>query len=334
MHRLLETLPLAAQKRLERKSMPNWLGPMLATLTDKFPPDSGWVYEEKFDGERCLAFCSPGSARLLSRNKKSLDNHYPELAETLAAAATENMVLDGEVVAFDRGRTSFETLQARMGVNDPAQARASGVKVFYYVFDMPYFAGYDLTGLTLLDRKTVLQRAIEFRDPVRFSAHRKGDARAFLKQACSKGWEGIMAKDAASEYVSYRSRAWLKLKCVAEQELVIGGFTDPQGARLGFGALLVGYYRGRELRYAGKVGTGYDDLTLQRLKRQLAALERRTSPFADEDLPQRGVHWVEPRLVAQIGFTEWTRDSRLRHPRFLGLREDKPARQVVREESK
>jgi bifunctional non-homologous end joining protein LigD len=332
MHRLLESLPTAARQQLRRQPMPRWIDPMLATLSKGFPPDQGWVFEHKFDGERCLAFCTRGSARLLSRNEKSLNNHYPELAEALAAVK-EDMVVDGEVVApAASGRTSFEMLQARMGANDPASARATGVKVFYRVFDILHFAGYDLTGLALLDRKSILRNALSFRGPVKFSDHEHGSGKALLKVACGKGWEGLIAKDASAPYIKARSRYWLKLKCVAEQELVVGGFTEPQGARYGFGALLVGYYEGGKLRYAGKVGTGYSEGTLRRLEARLRALERRTAPFADEDLPRDGVHWVQPRLVAQVGFAEWTRDGHLRQPRFLGLREDKPAREVVRED--
>jgi bifunctional non-homologous end joining protein LigD len=330
MHRLLEELPPAAKNELRRQAMPRWVDPMLATLSHGFPPNEGWVFERKFDGERCLAFCSPRSARLLSRNEKSLNNHYPELVEALVKVKAE-MILDGEVVAFDGENTSFELLQARMGANDPERARASGVEVFYYVFDLPYFAGFDLTGLTLLDRRNVLRRALSFRGPLRFSEHRRGDGKALLKEACRQGWEGIIAKDVSAPYIHARSSYWLKLKCVAEQEFVIGGFTEPQGARCGFGALLVGYYEAGKLRYAGKVGTGYSDDTLRRLDEELRSLERETPPFAGEDLP-RGAHWVEPRLVAQVGFAEWTSGGHLRQPRFLGLREDKPAREVIRED--
>ena len=331
MHSLLEELPPAARRELRREDMPRWVDPMLATLSHGFPPNEDWVFERKFDGERCLAFCVPGSARLFSRNEKSLNNHYPELVEALARVKA-NMALDGEVVAFDGERTSFERLQARMGVNDPESARASGVEVFYYVFDLPHFAGYDLTGLALLDRRSILRRALPFRGPLSFSEHRRGDGKVLLKEACRQGWEGIIAKDASAPYVHARSRYWLKLKCVAEQEFVIGGFTEPQGKRYGFGALLIGYYDSGKLRYVGKVGTGYSDETLRRLELSLRQLERRSPPFSGEDLPGGGVHWVEPRLVAQVGFAEWTRDGHLRIPRFLGLREDKPAREVVRED--
>jgi bifunctional non-homologous end joining protein LigD len=331
MHRLLDSLPPAARREIRNQEMPPWVEPMLATLTRSYPPGDGWVFERKFDGERCLAFCTSGSVRLLSRNEKALNNHYPELVEALARVKAD-MVLDGEVVAFDDERTSFERLQARMGVNDPELARTSGVEIFYYVFDLPFFAGYDLTRLALLDRRSILRRALSFRGTLRFSEHRRGHGQALLKEACRQGWEGIIAKDAAAPYINARSRYWLKLKCMAEQEFVIGGFTEPQGARFGFGALLVGYHEGGRLRYAGKVGTGYSDKTLRRLEAKLRPLERNAAPFSDDDLPRSGVHWVQPRLVAQVGFAEWTRDGRLRQPRFLGLRENKAAGRVLRED--
>jgi ATP-dependent DNA ligase len=168
---------------------------------------------------------------------------------------------------------------------------------------------------------------------LQYTEHRETEGEIYYREACRKGWEGVIAKNGDSAYVSARTRHWLKFKCVREQEFVIGAYTDPQGGRIGFGALLVGFYRGGKLVYAGKVGTGFDTDTLQRLGRKLAQLETATSPFAGEGLPRRGVHWVKPRLVAQIAFTEWTPGEKLRHPRFLGLREDKRPEEVVREDS-
>jgi ATP-dependent DNA ligase len=170
-----------------------------------------------------------------------------------------------------------------------------------------------------------------FRNPLRFTEHRETEGEAYYHEACRRGWEGVIAKDGDGVYVSGRTRAWLKFKCTHEQEFVIGGYTDPRGGRVGFGALLVGVYEGGRPVYAGKVGTGFDQATLQRLGKQLAQLETTTSPFVGDGLPRRGVHWVKPRLVAQIGFTEWTPGGKLRHPRFIGLREDKDPKEVVRE---
>jgi ATP-dependent DNA ligase len=192
------------------------------------------------------------------------------------------------------------------------------------------FDGHDIRSLAVRERKNVLRRAISFRDPIRFMTHRVRDGEAYRDEACRKGWEGVIAKRAAAPYVSGRSRDWLKFKCVRDQEFVIGGFTDPQGSRTGFGALLVGYYDDGSLRYAGKVGTGYNAQVLHDLRARLGRLEQDASPFADR-VREKGSHWVRPQLVAQIGFTEWTRDGKLRHPRFAGLRRDKKAADVVRE---
>jgi bifunctional non-homologous end joining protein LigD len=311
--------------------MPAWVGPMLATLTDHPFSDPDWVFERKLDGVRCLAFRDRSSVRLLSRNRKSLNDTYPELAEALERQPGQRFIVDGEIVAFKGRVSSFERLQGRLGLADPARARASGIPVFYYLFDLLWLDGYDTTALPLRDRKRLLRAAIGFGGPIRYSEHRDREGEKLYREACARGLEGVIAKRAASPYVNRRSPDWLKFKCVAEQELVIGGWTDPEGARTGFGALLVGYYDDGALVYAGKVGTGYDDAMLRRLGAQLRRLTRAHSPFARGNPPSRGTHWVQPKLVAQVGFTEWTRDGKLRHPRFLGLRDDKPAPDVVRE---
>jgi ATP-dependent DNA ligase len=193
-----------------------------------------------------------------------------------------------------------------------------------------YFEGYDLTQLWLTSRKSVLEGVVPFRDPLRFIESRKGDGLAYFKEACQKGWEGLIAKRAESTYQHRRSEDWLKFKCTGQQEFVIGGYTDPHGKRIAFGALLLGYYDHGKLCYAGKVGTGFDDKTLRVLIEKLKPLERATSPF-DEPVKELEVHWVEPALVAEIGFENWTREGRLRQPRYRGLRYDKNPRDVVRE---
>ncbi|HEY6396850.1 MAG TPA: hypothetical protein VIX82_05285, partial [Solirubrobacteraceae bacterium] len=200
-----------------------------------------------------------------------------------------------------------------------------------YVFDLLELGGEDLRDRPLRERKRKLGRAVEFRGPLRFTPHRTRDGEAALRQACERGWEGVIAKRSSSRYVATRSRDWLKLKCAHGQELVIGGWTAPKGSRKRLGALLVGYWSDGKLRYAGKVGTGFAEQTLQRLGDELERRERGSSPFVGNDLP-RGARWAEPELVAQIAFTEWTRDGKLRHPRFQGLRDDKSASEVVREE--
>jgi DNA ligase D-like protein (predicted ligase) len=270
--------------------------------------------------------------RLLSRTRRPLEGTYPEIVDALSTQPSDDFVVDGEVVAFERGRTSFGRLQRRLGITDPEQARRSPVAVFFYVFDVLHLDGHDTTGLALRDRKTLLRQAVRFRGRLRYTSHRNTNGEAFLVEACTMGWEGLVAKRADAPYVSRRSPDWLKLKCSAGQEFVIGGFTEPAGSRVGLGALLVGYYADGELVYAGKVGTGYTQATLLDLRQRLDALEVPTSPFTRGRVVERGVHWVKPDLVAQVVFTEWTADGKLRHPRFEGLRADKSAREVVREQ--
>lgn len=329
------------RESLEKGSPPKRPKPMLAVLTDETFSDPDWIFERKLDGERVLAVLVRGDIQLVSRNGKKLTDSYPELADALAERWEEvkdgsrpSMVLDGEVVAFSHGVTSFSRLQERMQIKDPGEARESRIKVYFYLFDILHLDGYQLKNLPLRTRKQLLQSTLSFEDPIRFTAHRNEDGEAFHYEACDKGWEGIMAKRADAPYRSGRSRDWLKFKCVNRQEMVIGGFTDPGGSRKGFGSLLVGYYGGDgDLRYAGKVGTGFDKETLDRLTSLLKRRQRKTPPFSDHDgsLPEDGVHWVTPNLVGQFGFTEWTRAGKLRHPRFLGLRRDKDPEDVVRE---
>jgi bifunctional non-homologous end joining protein LigD len=296
---------------------------MKAVLWDEPFSDPDWIFERKLDGVRCLAHRDGAGVRLVSRTDRSMNGDYPELVEALQAEPREDFVIDGEVVAFDgRGITSFSRLQRR---------HRERVAIFYYVFDLLRLGREDVRDLPLRERKAQLRRALRFEGHVRFSPHRNEHGEELFRDACRKGLEGLMAKRADSPYRATRSTDWRKLKCHAEQELVIGGYTAPQGSRTDFGALLVGYFEDGRLSYAGKVGTGFDQATLRDLGAHLRKLERADSPFVDVHPIPRGTHWVEPELVGQIAFTEWTRDGRLRHPRFLGLRTDKPAADVVRE---
>jgi bifunctional non-homologous end joining protein LigD len=323
-----------ARGRLRYRAQPGWIAPMLATLTDRAPSGSGWIYEPKLDGVRVLAYVLGGSVRLFSRNRRQVEGGYPELVEALSLAVRGDAVLDGEIVAPDpaTGLSSFARLQQRMHLRDTVRVARTGVSVELYLFDCLFYEGIDLTGMPLLDRKKVLRDVVWYDGKIHFTPYRSTGSAAMYRDACAKGAEGIIAKRAESTYVSARSTDWLKIKCVLQQEFVIGGYTAPQGAREHLGALLVGYYDGDTLRYAGKVGTGYDRFTLEMLARKLAPLHRRTTPFAPGPVPAGDVRWVTPRLVAQIGFGEWTSAGMLRHPRFLGLREDKEAREVVREQ--
>jgi len=327
------------------------IDPMLATLTGRRDFDASWIFERKFDGIRAVALRAGGRVRLLSRRGNPLEATYPELVEALAAQPGGDFAVDGEIVALDAaGRTDFALLQQRSGLTAPREVAAARtrVPVHYYLFDLLALGREDTTGLPLRERKRLLRDHLDFGGgaELRWTPHRnhpaRGGAQALLDDACRRGWEGLIAKRSDARYVHRRSPDWLKLKCAAGQELVVGGFTEPRGSRIGFGALLLGHYErgggasghgaaapGR-LRYAGKVGTGYDTRTLRALRERLDALEQPESPFADR-VREPAAHWVRPELVAQIAFTEWTRDGMLRHPRYLGLREDKSAREVVRE---
>ena len=327
----LDRLP-RARERLRPREQPEWTAPMLAVLTHQRFSDPGWIFERKLDGERCLAFRRGGRLRLLSRTRQLLNDTYPELVGALGPQVSD-FIVDGEIVAFEGGRTSFERLQRRIQIRDPVAALSSGVRVFYYLFDVLHLDGYDTTALQQRDRKALLRNALSYGDPLRFLPHRNTEGEALYQDACRKSWEGLIAKRADAPYQHRRSADWLKFKCVNEQEFVIGGWTDPTGTRVGLGALLVGYYEDGELRYAGKVGTGYSRAVLEDLRSRLDRLERPEPPFTRDGLSRKGVHWVRPDLVAQIGFTEVTRDDKLRHPRFLGLRTDKRPREVVLERS-
>ena len=316
------------------EEMPSWVEPQLATLTRERFSDPKWIFERKLDGERCLAFAGQDGdgVRLLSRSRHEITTTFPEIARAIAEQRHGELVVDGELVAFEGEQTRFGRLQQRLGVARPSSKLLADYPVYYYLFDVLYADGRDTRQLPLLERKKLLAGALTFRDPLRFTEHRERDGEALSAQACRDGWEGLIAKRADAPYQSGRTRNWLKFKCENAQEFVIGGFTDPQRSRVGLGALLLGYYDGGELVYAGKVGTGFDNATLLRLHDRLARLERDDPPFTGGRLPpRRGVHWVEPRLVGEVGFSEWTSDGELRHPRFQGLRDDKEPRDVVRE---
>jgi bifunctional non-homologous end joining protein LigD len=297
--------------------------PMKAVLSDEPFSDPDWVFERKLDGIRCLAIRDGGGVSLMSRTARRMNDQFPELVDALERQSSEDFIADGEIVAFENGITSFAKLQQR--------ARRH-IAVYLYVFDLPRHDGEDLRPLPLRERKARLRKALDFGGAVRLNPHRNGEhGEELYREACRKGLEGVIAKRADSPYRGTRSRDWLKLKCHHEQELVIGGFTAPKGSRTEFGALLVGYYDDGVLRYAGKVGTGFDQPTLRELGARLRELEQDEPPFERFKPIPPGTRWARPELVAQVGFAEWTRDRRLRHPRYIGLREDKPASEVVRE---
>lgn len=302
----------------------------LATLVDEPPEGDEWLHEQKFDGYRMLATLERGEARLWSRRFHEWTIELPGIVRAIAQLPVERAMLDGEVAAvLPDGRTSFQALQNSFG-------GGGGANLVYFAFDLLVEGDAELGALPLDDRKARLERLVaRARVPaIRYSDHVIGRGAAFFALACQRGLEGIVSKRRDKPYLPGRGLAWRKTKCLLRQELVIGGFTDPAGKREGLGALLVGYHEGGRFVYAGKVGTGYTHRQLVELRRLLAPLEQPRSPFTPEPPrawtgPNR--HWVTPAHVAEVAFSEWTDEGRLRHPSFQGLREDKPARDVVRE---
>jgi bifunctional non-homologous end joining protein LigD len=282
--------------------MPEWLEPMAATLTEERFAGGDWLFERKFDGIRLLAYKRNDTVRLFSRNR--LPQHLPEVAAAVAELPVDDVILDGEV-----------TWDGRSG---------------YHVFDVLWIDGRLVTALPLEDRRALLKK-LPFKAPMRRVELLK-DGNPW-ERARSEGWEGVIAKRRGSPYEHRRSKHWLKMKCEASQELVVGGFTDPQGARVGLGALLVGYYEKDDFVFAGKIGTGFDTKLLLDLRRRLDAIELPASPFTKASgLPRLRAHWVRPEIVVQVAFIEWTVHGKLRHPRLLGVRFDKDARDVTREQ--
>lgn len=325
MNKLLEPY----QDQLEETDFPNWISPMLATLTDDHFSDPDWIYERKLDGVRCLIFKQGEDVQLLSRNKKSQNDIYPELQEAVKNQ-TADFVADGEIVTFVDDISRFSKLQDRINKSDPSETLRKAIPVYFYLFDLMYLEGYSTENLPLRVRKSILKKALNFEDPLRFCHHKNEEGIKFFKDACNRGWEGLIAKDATAQYIHGRTSKWLKFKCVHQQELVIGGFTEPKGERKGFGAILVGYFEGEAFHYAGKVGTGWSDDELVELREKFEDQERKTNPF-EEDVDGKDTHFLTPHFVAEIGFTEWTDDNKLRHPRYVGMRQDKDAKDVIKE---
>jgi len=323
------TVKLAKLEGSREAAMPKMIEPQLATLMKAPPAGPAWVHEIKYDGYRMLCRIADGEARMASRSAKDWSRAFATIARALEQLPVESAWLDGEVVVLDdKGRSSFQALQNALSESD-------GASMSFFAFDLLYLNGIDVRGAALVDRKKLLKKLFEdVPGLLRYSEHFAAPGGAFLENVCGLGLEGMVSKRGDLPYQSGRTTSWQKIKCQRRQEAVIGGFTDPEGSRYGFGALLLGVYEpdGR-LRYSGKVGTGFNDASLKDLTGKLEALQQKTSPFHN---PPRGAearraHWVKPVLVAEIEFTEWTDDGTLRHPSFQGLREDKPATEVIRE---
>ncbi|MES1204637.1 MAG: RNA ligase family protein [Pseudomonadota bacterium] len=288
-------------------AFPEWVEPMAATLTRERFSGPEWVFERKLDGIRLLAFKDGAEVRLLSRNRLPQNLSYPSFVTAIRALAVRDVILDGEALG----------VWGRRG------------EIAYHVFDVLWLDGRDVTSLPLDDRREILT-SLPLRPPL-VRVDRLDDDRPW-DRACQEGWEGVVAKRRDSPYEHRRSPHWLKMKCEASQELVVGGFTEPQGKRVGLGALLVGFFEGDDFVFAGKVGTGLDTKLLVELRARLDAIELAEAPFTKAiGLPRLRVHWVRPEVVVQVAFMEWTPDHKMRHPRLLGVRTDKAAREVTRE---
>jgi DNA ligase D-like protein (predicted ligase) len=320
-------------KKRKKVSQPDFVPPMLATLTTDYFSSPEWIYEHKFDGQRCLVIKKKGTVHLMSRNKRIINNEYPELAAAFEKQTADNFILDGEIIAQKKGLSDFELLQSRINLKNSAEIKnkTKAVPVSLCIFDLLFIEGYDICHFPLLIRKKLLKKLLTYNKLLIYTEHVTKDGIPLFKKACKLHWEGLIAKKSDSIYMHRRSPLWLKFKCIMKQELVVGGYTTAQGSRTDFGALLVGYYKNGKLNYAGKVGTGYSQDTLRMLGKKLRALNSKKCPFADYDLSSKDVHWVKPKLVAEFEFAEWTNSGRLRVGRYKGLRDDKAAKDVVQE---
>ncbi|HXZ32148.1 MAG TPA: non-homologous end-joining DNA ligase [Terriglobales bacterium] len=311
--------------------MPAAIHPMLATATDKPFDSPEWLFEIKWDGYRAISFIEHGKVRLVSRNQNDLTAQFAELQDLPQFIKAESAVLDGEIVALDeQGRSSFSLMQQRTGIRSHGRrvAGQSDLPIAYYIFDLIYLNGYDLRRVSLEERKQVLAQIISNNKLVRYSEHFSEQGKALFEAARQQGLEGILAKRRGSLYEERRSREWLKIKITQTIDCVIGGYTDPEGSRQYFGALVLGLFDDKgQLIHVGQVGTGFDQTTLQHVWQALQKLNSKQSPFHGPVEAQH-VYWTKPKLVAEVKFTEWTHETaegglKLRAPVFMGLREDK-----------
>jgi len=313
-----------------KTALPDFIPPQLATLVPAAPSGDDWLHELKFDGYRMLCHLQRGKARFWSRNQKDWTEKFPNLSKALKGLPATAAILDGEVVVVDKaGRSSFQKLQQSM--------KGGAASFVFQIFDLIYLDGYNLTRVPLQKRKALLEdllAGIDAKGPLRYSDHVAGNGPRFFKQACEYGLEGIVSKLADSVYESTRSRSWLKVKCLKRQEFVIVGYTPSKRDFPGFGSLILGVYDKGKLIYSGRVGTGFSIKQRLELQKNLDRISQPAMPFATKpkDPGLRDARWAKPELVAEVEFTEWTEDGSIRHPSFQGLREDKKAKDVVREE--
>jgi bifunctional non-homologous end joining protein LigD len=320
----LKNIPGARQTNI-----PEFIPPQLATLRTEPPDGPGWLHELKFDGYRMIGHLEAKTVRCWTRNQKDWTAKFPTVAKALKKLPVKTAIVDGEIVAVDaRGHASFQKLQQAIKSGDAG--------LIYHVFDLIYLDGFNLTRTPLRQRKLLLEALVKSVDPqgvLRYSDHVEGNGAAFFKQACDYGVEGVVSKLADSPYESTRTRSWIKVKCNQRQEFVIGGYTPSKKGFPGFGSLVLGVYEGGKLIYAGRVGTGFSIKQRVELQKKLDELARPTPSYVSlpRDPGLRDTVWVEPRLVAEVEFAEWTSDGAIRHPSFQGLREDKSPREVRHE---
>lgn len=300
--------------------MPAVIKPMLATLVDDPFSDADWIFETKWDGYRSVCFVRNGKARFVSRNQIEMTPQYPELANIAKQIGAKEAILDGEICALDeKGIPRFQLLQ-RKGASAAQRGRPP---IVYFVFDLLYLDGYDLMPCSVVERKAKLAEILKPSAVIKLSEHVEGDGEAFFREIEKFRLEGMIAKRAASKYVQKRSTDWLKVKTVLRSEVVIGGYTQPRGARSHFGSLVCGLYRDRELHYVAHIGGGFNERMLTSIYKQMQPLKTNKSPFTNQPKTNEPVQWIQPKLVAEVKFSEWTADNRLRHPVFIGMREDK-----------
>ncbi|HXD30431.1 MAG TPA: non-homologous end-joining DNA ligase [Pyrinomonadaceae bacterium] len=328
---MAKTLDLKNLRGARKAKLPEFISPQLATLVKAPPPGDDWLHELKFDGYRMLCRVERGKVRVWSRNGKEWTVKFPTVINAIKQLKVSSAMFDGEIMIVDaQGRSSFQKLQRAM-------AKSITKGFVYEVFDLLHLDGFDLTRVPLKKRKELLKELCgEKRDLIRYSEHLEGNGDAFFKRACEYGIEGIVSKLANSTYASTRNRNWLKVKCNKEQEFIIVGYTASSKGMPGFGSLVLAVYEKNKLVYSGRVGTGFTIQSRTEIQKQLDKIARKASPLSsmpnEPDL--RKAVWTEPKLVAQVAFAEWTDDGVIRHPSFQGLREDKKAKEVVKEHVK
>ncbi len=306
--------------------MPATITPMLATLVDEPFSDPEWIFETKWDGFRSVCFVRNGKVRFVSRNQIEMTPQYPELKDLAGDIDAKEAILDGEIVALDEhGMPKFQLLQPRVGRKSGLDALRGKGQIVYFVFDLLYLDGLDLMNCSVVERKAQLAAIVRPSRIIKVSEHIAGEGQAFFREIAKFHLEGMIAKRAASKYVQKRSTDWLKIKTIMRSEVVVGGYTEPRGTRSFFGSLVCGLYRGDELHYVAHIGGGFNERTLASSYKSMEPLETNRNPFTVVPKTNEPVQWIKPKLVAEVKFSEWTADLRLRHPVFVGWREDKKA---------